>query len=74
MTTTDSPRVWHREYWDRYIRDERHFHAVVNYIHRNPVKARLVHDAQEWSWSSAHPGFAQERGDAAKGLLDNPTE
>jgi len=46
-------RVWMREYWDRYIRDDRHFHTVVDYIHQNPVKARLVGAAKDWPWSSA---------------------
>jgi len=45
--------VWMREYWDRYIRDERHFEAVVRYIHDNPVKARLVERPEDWPWSSA---------------------
>jgi REP element-mobilizing transposase RayT len=46
--------VWMREYWDRYIRDERHFQMAVDYIHQNPVKARLVGVAKDWPWSSAH--------------------
>ena len=46
-------RVWHREYWDRFIRDERHFYAVREYIHNNPVKAGLVRCPEEWEWSSA---------------------
>jgi putative transposase len=45
--------LWMREYWDRYIRNERHFQAVVAYIHENPVKARLVGKAEDWLWSSA---------------------
>ncbi len=45
--------VWMREYWDRYIRDEDHFVAVVRYIHDNPVKAGLVAVAEDWPWSSA---------------------
>jgi len=45
--------IWMRDYWDRYIRDERHFHTVVDYIHQNPVKARLVGTAKDWPWSSA---------------------
>ena len=49
----DEP-VWHREYWDRYIRDERHFRQVVEYIHLNPVKAGLVRRAELWGWSSAY--------------------
>ncbi len=45
---------WMREYWDRYIRDERHFHAVVRYIHENPVKAGLCQRPEDWLWSSLH--------------------
>ena len=47
--------VWHREYWDRFIRDERHFQQVLEYIHSNPVKAGLVARAEAWSWCSASP-------------------
>jgi len=46
-------RVWHRDCWDRYIRDDRHFAAVVDYIHQNPVKARLVRRPEDWPYSSA---------------------
>lgn len=46
--------VWHREYWDRYIRDEKHFRQTVEYIHLNPVKAGLVGRAEMWRWSSAY--------------------
>ena len=47
------PCVWYREYWDRYIRNERHFRKAVEYIHNNPVKARLVQSPEEWPWSTA---------------------
>lgn len=47
------PPVWHREYWDRFIRDNNHFQQAVEYIHQNPVKARLVEKAEDWPWSSA---------------------
>lgn len=50
--------VWAREYWDRYIRNEQHFHRTVSYIHANPVKAGLVTTAGAWRWSSAFPGNA----------------
>lgn len=46
--------VWHREYWDRYIRDPRHLQRAFEYIHMNPVKAGLVANAEIWCWSSAH--------------------
>jgi putative transposase len=52
------PNVWHREYWDRYIRDEKHYVQAIHYIHKNPVKAHLVTSAEQWRWSSAHPGNA----------------
>ncbi|MCC5850823.1 MAG: transposase [Verrucomicrobia bacterium] len=44
---------WEREYWDRYIRNPRHFRKTVEYIHQNPVKARLVRHAEDWTWSTA---------------------
>jgi len=48
--------VWQREYWDRYIRNEKHFWRVVEYIQMNPVKAGLVEKAEEWRWGSAFRG------------------
>lgn len=48
-----SGSVWMRDYFDRYIRDDHHFAAVIAYIHNNPVKAGLVSHEQEWPYSSA---------------------
>lgn len=45
--------VWHREYWDRVIRDDKHLRVVIEYIHNNPVKAGLVDRIELWPWSSA---------------------
>lgn len=50
---SDDGKVWHREYWDRYIRNERHFLAARDYIIMNPVKAGLVAKPSDWPWSSA---------------------
>jgi len=50
--------VWHREYWDRYIRDQTHLAQVLEYIHLNPVKAGLAITPESWRWSSAYPGNA----------------
>jgi type I restriction enzyme R subunit len=33
--------VWQDEYWDRLIRDDRHFSRTVEYIRANPIKANL---------------------------------
>ena len=45
--------IWFPDYWDRYIRDEKHFLNAVEYIHNNPVKAGLVDDAVDYKFSSA---------------------
>ena len=55
--------VWHREYWDRYIRDGRHLENVVSYIHNNPVKAGLVARAEDWRWGSARLHRNEDEGD-----------
>jgi putative transposase len=48
-----SGTFWERDYFDRYIRDEAHLAAVVRYIERNPVKAGLVAEVEDWPFSSA---------------------
>jgi REP element-mobilizing transposase RayT len=48
-----SGRFWARDYFDRYIRDDRHFLAVKEYIENNPVKAGLVGRARDWTFGSA---------------------
>jgi len=60
-------RVWQREYWDRFMRDEHHFWTAVAYVHNNPVKAGLVESAEEWPWSSAAIGGAKLKDVAASG-------
>ena len=46
-------QFWFEDYFDRYIRDEQHFQAAVNYIEANPMKAGLCKSPEEWRWSSA---------------------
>lgn len=48
-----SEPLWPREYWDRYIRNEKHLRSTIEYIEQNPVKAGLCLDAADWQWSSA---------------------
>jgi len=45
---------WMRVYWYRFIRNEKHFNNVIEYIHNNPVKANLVTKKENWKWSSAY--------------------
>lgn len=49
-------RLWQRDYWDRYIRDEAHYNATMFYIRNNPVKAGLVEKQSEFRFSSAFCG------------------
>ena len=44
---------WMPDYFDRFIRDEKHLAAVREYIRNNPVKAGLVEKPEDWKWSSA---------------------
>src|SRR4051794_11782898 len=48
-----SGSFWMREYFDRFVRNERHFNNAVRYVEQNPVKAGLCRKAEEWQWSSA---------------------
>jgi REP element-mobilizing transposase RayT len=48
-----SGQFWEEDYFDRYIRDEDHFHAAMAYIEDNPVKARLCLRPDEWLYGSA---------------------
>ena len=50
---TPGRKVWHG-FSDRYIRNERHYYASLNYVHANPVKHGYVANATDWKWSSLH--------------------
>ncbi|GHU01455.1 hypothetical protein FACS1894154_11390 [Betaproteobacteria bacterium] len=56
---------WQRDYWDRYMRDDRHLLATLDYIHNNPVKAGLCTTARDWQWSSARLAEATPPGATA---------
>lgn len=44
-------QFWHRESYDRLVRDANEFDNIVNYILQNPVKAGLVSDHRKWKWN-----------------------
>lgn len=50
-----SGAFWQTDYWDRFIRDGRHFATALHYIEHNPVKAGLCSDRAEWFHGGAHP-------------------
>ena len=47
--------LWEADYFDRYMRDDKHYNATLKYIEWNPVKAKLCADPKHWTWSSANP-------------------
>jgi putative DNA methylase len=47
---------WQRDYYDRFIRDEKHYLAAVEYIEMNPVKAGLCASLEDWPAGSARFG------------------
>ena len=46
-------KFWQDESFDHAVRSEDEFYRIARYIVRNPVKARLVDNPEEWPWSSA---------------------
>jgi REP element-mobilizing transposase RayT len=48
-----SGRLWAPDYFDRYMRDERHFSQTKRYIEMNPVTAGLCDTPDAWRFSSA---------------------
>jgi hypothetical protein len=47
---------WQYESYDRFVRDEREFRRIENYIVQNPVKAELAVSPELYQWSSAWAG------------------
>ncbi len=46
-------QFWMEDYFDRYVRDAKHFANAIAYIENNPVKAGLCEKASDWKFSSA---------------------
>jgi putative transposase len=46
--------VWQRGFTDHRIRDRNEFEMRRNYIHHNPVRARIVELCEEYPYSSAY--------------------
>jgi putative transposase len=52
-----SAEVWQRGFTDHRIRDANDFAHHRNYIHQNPVAAKLVSHPSQYRYCSAFPGF-----------------
>jgi putative transposase len=49
--------VWQRGFVQHRIEGMQDFEKHVEYVHQNPVRARLVKQAERYPYSSAHPAF-----------------
>ena len=61
--------VWQGRFKSFPIQADDHLYSVLRYIERNPVRAGLVRNAQDWAWSSLH---WWRRSDRPKWLNDGP--
>jgi putative DNA methylase len=46
-------QFWIEDYFDRFMRNQKHFDRTVRYIENNPVKAGLCREPADWPHSSA---------------------
>jgi putative transposase len=49
--------IWQVGFYDWTIRDYNDWQTKVEYVHQNPVRARLVEKPQDWPYSSADSSF-----------------
>ncbi len=48
-----SGRLWQNRFFSAIVEEEPYLWSVMRYIERNPVRAKIVKKAEEYSWSSA---------------------
>ncbi len=58
----EASSFWQKRYYDRNIRDEQEFRVKLRYLHRNPIKRRLVQAPGDWKWSSFRHYALREMG------------
>ena len=49
----EGDRFWQPKYYSFEIYERSKLHEKIEYMHTNPVRARLVEHATDWRWSSA---------------------
>ena len=50
----DEKGIWQRRFFEHTCRDENDVKRLLDYIHVNPVKHKLVSQVRDWAWSSFH--------------------
>jgi putative transposase len=52
-------QVWQESFTNHRIRDADDYQRHCEYVRMNPVRAKLVREAMEYSYSSANPAFGE---------------
>ncbi len=65
---------WQPRYYDSICRHARNFGDKLEYIHDNPVKAKLVSRPEDWPWSSAGWHVNHSRPPIPIDAIDFPTD
>jgi REP element-mobilizing transposase RayT len=52
-------QFWRRESYDHWVRDENEWNRIARYIERDPVKAGLVAQMEDYPWSSANARWCE---------------
>ena len=47
--------IWYHEYYDYWVRNQEELYRIIEYIRQNPVKAKLVANAEDWEYSFVNP-------------------
>ncbi len=55
--------VWQSRYHERMLRSEQALLSAVEYVHQNPVTARLAVNPEDYSWSSANGRYETDLDD-----------
>ena len=63
---------WQEEYFDRMIRDEKHFAAACEYVEKNPVRAGLCATVKDWRFSSASSHAGEKRAGRPRSQEERP--
>jgi putative transposase len=59
--TASRMEIWERSFTNHRVRAALDYEQHRLYIHHNPVRAGLVNLAQDYPYSSAHPGFTLDK-------------
>ena len=55
QATNRTGSLWAKDSYDHYVRDEGEWYRILNYILRNPVKARLVSQWEDYPFTFCRP-------------------